>query len=233
MRKFDLRRKFYFHEKFKLYFLWLQENNLYGNKIATINEIDFSKRLEEILKQDTFKLLINISANILNNHIMKNFFNLIQRLSLNKTIEIIDKRKNFVNLEKLLILRNILLNKEKNLNLIWRSYFYLWKRFVKLNHHNNFKRKLLIRNVVNKKISNQDYIKRLIRRAFYLLINIDKSYTKNIDHSNESNINNEVYELYNREQNHSHNLKISFKAIEEKNINHHIFKDISSIKTNV
>lgn len=153
----------------------MQENNLSGNKIANINEIDFSNRLEEILKQDTFKLLINISSNIMNNHIMKNYCILIQRLSSNKTIEIINKRKNFIYLEKLLILRNILLHKDKNLNLIIRFYFYLWKRFQKINPINSFKRKLLIRNLINKKIKNKDYLTRLIRRAFFSLIEIHRN----------------------------------------------------------
>ncbi len=168
--RFILRNKKIFIEKFKLYYLWLQENNLFGYKIANINEIDFSNRLEEIFKQDTYKLLINIINNIFNNHLMKIYYLFIEKLSSLSMNEMIKRRKNFIIMEKLLIFRNIFKNKEKNINLIIKRYFYSWKRLTKINPNSSFDKKLKIRKLISKKIHDQDYETRLIKTVFLRLL---------------------------------------------------------------
>lgn len=174
-----MRFKNFFFEKIKLYDLWLQENNFDGNKIANINEIDFSNRLEEILKQDTFKLLINISINIYNNHITRYYNHLIRSLLSISTNQIILKRKNYIQHEKHLVLRNILLFKEKELGIILKSYFYNWKRIIKINFLTSWDKKAILRKLVNKKIYNENFSERLLRRAFIKLINKYRSFPIN------------------------------------------------------
>jgi len=152
---------------------------------------------------------------------MRNYSILIQRLSSNKTIQIINRRKNFVYFEKLLILRNILLNKNKTLNLKKRSHFYIWKRVLKINPTKSFERKVHLRSLINKKIKNEDYLTRLIRRAFYSLMEVhitysdDKNYKYNENNQKAKCENNDIVKKEDKDS----KLMKSFKRIKNIPIN--------------
>lgn len=146
--------------------------------------MDFTNRLQEILKQDTFKLLLNVTFNIFENKKTKNFLDLIQKLSTLSSFNTIIKRKKFIIYQKLLILRNVFCTKETNLRMKLKIYFYNWKRLLIVTTKNSFEKKIFLRKIVKEKISQSDYFARLMK---FSLLNFLKFY-KNFSEKNEKKI---------------------------------------------
>lgn len=146
------------------------ENNVLASNIANVREIDFSNRLEEILRQDTFKLLFNITCNIFENYKIKSYYEFLQSLSFSALTETIRKRKHFVLFEQLLVLRNVAINRETNLKLVLKNYFYKWKRVWKINPRFSFDKKLKLRKIITNRLKKADYFERLVKAAFFYLL---------------------------------------------------------------
>lgn len=142
-----------------------------------LRQMDFANELQEILKQDTFKLLLNITSNIFENKKSKHFLFFVQNITTKNTLNIVTERKKFFIYEKLLVLRNIFSNKDTNLKMKFKIYFYNWKRLLFLNPSNSFEKKLLLRKIVKEKISKQDYFSRLMKFSLMNFLNFFRNFS--------------------------------------------------------
>lgn len=108
------------------------------------------QKLAELLEIDAMKLFFTFSGNSFNRNrkkLMSEFFNNLIIYEKNLTII---KRKKFIYLNKLLVLRNLFKEcDQKSFKIIKRIYFYKWSRILnEMNTRNNLI--FLIRKLTNK-----------------------------------------------------------------------------------
>ena len=211
--------------------------------------MDFTNRLQEILKQDTFKLLLNVTFNIFHNKKIKNFLDLIQNLSTFNSLNTIMKRKKFIIYQKLLVLRNIFCIKDTNMKMKMKIYFYNWKRLLIVNCNNSFERKIFLRKIVNEKITQSDYFSRLMKFSLFNFLKFYKTFSEkneekendnSFDDNNNNNNDKEIplpineslitkkSEFFLNEN--EENIRNKNKIIDIKTISSNSNKDISTIR---